>query len=211
MALAVLSGGQEPGRTVSRQFVQGGQGLDRLTLEALLILHIGVEEPVVAVRVRHQVGRHDPMDPLHDEERHTDGIGSRLQPEHLRHGDLGVIGHHLHGLELTLHVVDHEDRVRRRVGSDTGDQFTWRGVFGHREIEEHGLRRHSVGCGHDEGGDGCPGYPLTQPLLELCAQLVVVARRCLRTIRVRWVPYGHGASVCLKWSSRPQGAPARTA
>jgi len=139
VALAVVRRGQEPSRTVRRQFVQRRQRLDRLTFQALLILHIGVEEPVAAVRVGHQVGRDEAMDPLHHEERHPDGVGARLQPEDLGDWDLGMVGHHLHGLELTLHVVDHEDRVRRGVGRDARHQLAGRGLPRHGEIEEHRL------------------------------------------------------------------------
>ena len=118
----VVRTGQEGGRSVDGQGVEGGEGLDGGALQPLLVGQLGLEEPVVAEGVGQDVGGHDPLDPLHDEERHPDDVGAVLQPQHGGDGHVGVFGHHLHGQELTLHVVGLEHGVGGRVRGDAGHQ-----------------------------------------------------------------------------------------
>ena len=53
---------------VGRDRVDLCQHLDRCLLQPALVGGVGVEEPVVPERVRHDVGWHETVDPLHHEE-----------------------------------------------------------------------------------------------------------------------------------------------
>ena len=62
--------------------VELGDHRDRAVLEVGLLLTGRVEEPVAAERIRHEVGRHDAVAPLHHEERRAEHAGVALEPVH---------------------------------------------------------------------------------------------------------------------------------
>ena len=142
----------------------------------------GVEEPVAAERVRHEVGRHDAVALLHHEERRAEDAGVALEPVHARDGHRGVQRDLSHDLELAFEVVLAEDRHVDRVGRDAGDERlrALGALFVEHGVEEQRLRGHPVGGGNVELGDayargvrasrGEPGLQRTAGVFEVAGE-----------------------------------------
>ena len=156
---------------------------DRRVLQPALVFRRGVEQPAVAERVRHDVGRDDAVDPIHHEERRTDHRRIALEPAHRRHGHVGQVGDQAEQFELVAQLVGREHRLVGLVGCDPGHELI--GVAGAVDVgpvrrEQHGLARHAVGrvradLGHL--GTGALGELPAQPGGQAGAQLFGVARR----------------------------------
>jgi hypothetical protein len=162
--------------------VQVGQHLDRGVLERALLLGCGVEQPVVAECVGHDVGRDDAVDALHDEQRHAGGCPLRVGPPHAGHGDRRELADQADDFELTLEVVAREHRHVGGVGGDACDEtlLPTAAVLGPLGGEEERLARHPVGRRGLEFGDlglGAGGEQLAQPRLQPGSQLFGVATR----------------------------------
>ena len=109
----------------------------------------GVVEPAVAEVVGHHVGRHEPVDPLHDEERGAEHRAVGLVPPHRRHRHRRELADEPEHAELALEVVAREHRHVVGVGCQPGDQpaRAARAVLVPRRVEEQRLARHAVGRG----------------------------------------------------------------
>ena len=132
-----------------------GDDRDRGVLERGLLVARGVEEPVAAERVRHEVGRHDAVALLHHEERRAEDAGVALEPVHAGDGHRGVQRDLSHDLELAFEVVLAEHRDVDRVGRHARDERL--GALGallvEHGVEEQRLGGHPVGGGDVELGD----------------------------------------------------------
>ena len=144
---------------------------DRAVLQLSLLLPRGVEEPVVAEGVRHDVRRDDPVDPVHEEERRAEHLAGRLEEPDRRHRDIGVVADVLDGVVLVLEVVAREDRDVRGGRRHPRDVLALTGpaVLGPGRVEDQGLRRHAVGVDaavQRDLGVGALGEQPGQPALE---------------------------------------------
>ncbi len=149
---------------------------DRGLLEPRALRVARLVQPVPLVRIGHDVGRHPPRDPLHDEERGAERPGVLLQPQHARHGHVGAVGDQAHGAVLALHVVHGKDRVRGRVRREAqrapGERRS--GVL---DVEEERLAGHAVRLGHRHVDDFRARQMAAEPGREAPGQVVRVPGR----------------------------------
>ncbi len=119
-ALAVVEP-LEPERTPV-EVVHRREGGDAVPPHRRLLLGVRVAQPAVDGVVG-SVGRSDAVDPAHDPERAAEPRRVALEPEHLRHRDVGVLGQRLHHPELGLEVglEEHGVRLRRDAGDEVVD------------------------------------------------------------------------------------------
>ena len=165
------------GPLVVRDRVQPGQHLDRPVLQALLLLGRGVEEPVVPEVVGQHVRGHDPLDPVHQEERRADHPTCRLEPPHSGDRDVGELADEPHHVVLGLQVVRLENGNVVGTRSHAGDVLTevLLTVLGPGDVENDRLRRHAIGVDarvephlRRRTVRQLRGEPLLQTLLERC-------------------------------------------
>ena len=162
--------------------VQVGEHLDRGVLERALLFGCGVEEPVVAEGVGHDVGRDDAVDPLHDEERHAGRLAGRVGPPHPWDRHRRELANEADDLELALEVVAREHGHVGGIGGDARYQplGLGRAPLGPLGGEQDGLARHPVGRRGLQLRDlrlGARGKQAAQPGLQTGPQLLGVAAR----------------------------------
>ena len=165
--------------------VELGDHADRGVLECGLLVARGVEEPVAAEWIWHEVGRDDAVTLLHDEERCAEDARVTLEPVHAGHGHRGVQRDLPHDLELAFEVVLAEHRDVGRVGRDARDERlgTLGALLVEDGVEEQRLGRHPVGGGNVELGDAdAPGVgaPGRQPRFQGTTGVFEVAGKRLR-------------------------------
>ena len=162
--------------------VQVGDDLDRRVLQRALLGGRGVEQPVVAERVRHHVGGNDAVDPFHDEQRHASGGALGVRPPHAWDGNRRELADEADDLELAVEVVAREHGDVSGIWGNARHQLF---ALGRAAVvplggEEDGLARHSVGRRRLERGDlglGPRGQQIPQPGLQPRPQLFGVAAR----------------------------------
>jgi hypothetical protein len=170
--------------------VQAGQDVDGLVLEAALVGRVGVVQPVIPERVRHDVRRHPAIDPPHHEERRPDGSGVGLAPPDRRHRYVGQLADQPDHLVLAGQVVGREHGHVVGVRGHPGDQALAPGSAAvvPAGIEQQGLAGHAVrrrALQRLDAGIGTRRQPGGQPAFEIGAQPFPVARGALHPPNVR--------------------------
>ena len=154
--------------------VQVGEHPDRRVLQPALLCARGVEEPTGSEVVGHVVGRDDPVDPAHHEERRAEHRRIVLAPQHVGHRHLAPFTDCGDRVELLLHVVGPEDRHVIGSRCDPGDEPMRRALpVG---IEQDGLARHAGRRRVLERGDRHVGvHAGAHPRFERRSHLVAIA------------------------------------
>ena len=107
---------------VGRQVVQPGEHPHRLA-SRLRCSSGSASNSQPAIVYGRDVGRHDAVDPPHQQERRAEPLGVGLVRDHLGHGDVGVLADRLHDPPLQLEVVLREHReLLRRERREPGDE-----------------------------------------------------------------------------------------
>jgi hypothetical protein len=152
------------------EVVHGGQRRNPVPPHRRLLVGARVAQPALDGVVR-SVGGCGALDAAHDPERAAEPRRIGLEPEHLGHRDVGVLGERLHHPELRLEVGLEEHGVRLRRDACHQMMHTRRSVFVvPGGVEEDGFVREPRAGGDLEVVDGHLGQP--GDVGEPCAQPV---------------------------------------
>jgi hypothetical protein len=160
---------------VVRRAVHTREHLDRAPLHLLALL-VGCLGHPAPHRVWHDVGRHQPVDAAHHEERRTEMHVGRLVEHHFRNRYFRALAHEPHHLRLPSEVVLLEDGIGVGGRTEPGRELARvrSSPLLPLRVEQHRLARHPVGGRAIERRDRGRGITAAggQPPFELDPKLV---------------------------------------